>query len=333
MTETCSNGRKIIEDIMSREDVGRLSPEESAHIKECGVCRHEYAKMQRLEQKIKHHVKESLMALPQKNVRYLTDSETRPAGHSMLPGWLLSPMQLASAFLTLFLIAGLWLAFTRSTPSIPKTSGIIIEGSLVGSDGANLAAGAGVGFSDLRLSAIQPCRISFNGYSVALANADFEVKQSQITIWRGHLQAEVVPGTPLLITTPSAEIRVTGTRFEVSVDQNGDTRVNISEGNVLVKSLETGETSALKAGDSASFSLQPPDRRLTLPHEASDATASAADPVSAQQTTNNGGKETASKTVTASDSLLIKTIESPATEQQEYQEEKPAALSLDELID
>ncbi len=145
-----------------------------------------------------------------------------------------------------------------SSPSIPAPTSVeVADGSVRLPDGTTFSKGrtftlGEVSEKDLacgdpthlkRLSDVElklkPCQFRFIPAGIML-------KTGEIEIWV-HKK-----GTPFTARTPSAVLGVLGTRFNVEVQPNGDTRVRVSEGRVDVTS-NSGQKKSLSENEGAAI--------------------------------------------------------------------------------
>jgi hypothetical protein len=91
-----------------------------------------------------------------------------------------------------------------------------------------------------------------------------------LTLERGRIHAlfDKITGTePRVVQTPGALLAVRGTQYDVEVDENGRTTLNVFEGTVEVRTDLRPEPLLIHAGEAARFSrrempeMRPPNRR------------------------------------------------------------------------
>lgn len=114
-------------------------------------------------------------------------------------------------------------------------------------------------FSWFELQFKDGSKIAISGNSVLTFS---ELRQKQLHLKRGAVSARVEPqppGRPMLIQTPSAQLEVLGTRFEVEAGLAA-TLIDVSEGKVRVKRLADGATIVVPAQHRA---VAAADRDLT----------------------------------------------------------------------
>ena len=76
-----------------------------------------------------------------------------------------------------------------------------------------------------------------------------QLQQKELHLRRGSLSANVVPqpdGKPMLIHTPTAELEVLGTQFNLEAERSS-TKLNVNEGRIRVTRLEDGSVAEVPA--------------------------------------------------------------------------------------
>lgn len=164
---------------------------------------------------------------------------------------------LVGAGLALFLVAiglGLWLTagsvagVTPVAVVVNSSAAVILPEPVGGKEGAVLTgvpviSVAPRGWVELDLRRGGTLRLS------AGAQATLSSDGTQLTLVSGRVACQIDPGQGAFqVDTPSAQVRVVGTRFDVEVEADAATRVRVDEGEVEVSDRNGRSAVRLKAG-------------------------------------------------------------------------------------
>ncbi|MFT4641579.1 MAG: ferric-dicitrate binding protein FerR (iron transport regulator) [Verrucomicrobiales bacterium] len=90
-------------------------------------------------------------------------------------------------------------------------------------------------------------KVTMSGHSTLMVSAG---EQKQLHLRQGNLSAEVAPqpeSMPMVVNTPTAELKVLGTQFDVDAERNA-TRLIVNEGRVQMKRLVDGSSAEVPRG-------------------------------------------------------------------------------------
>lgn len=140
-------------------------------------------------------------------------------------------------------------------PGIARVESVQGVASLA--EGAEIAAGDGLETtgpdSSLVLRLADGTRIELGGDSALGSIAARKPGGTMLAVARGSCSADVAKqpsGSAVIFTTPHAEVRVIGTKLAIRVDLDV-TRVQVTEGQVRVTALKSGQAVTLSAGQGA----------------------------------------------------------------------------------
>jgi hypothetical protein len=89
-----------------------------------------------------------------------------------------------------------------------------------------------------------------------------------LSVERGRIRAafdKIVGSEPRVVKTPGALLAVRGTQFDVEVDSNGDTTVDVFDGIVEVQSPLRPESMFIRAGEESTFGRRVPPSSRPIP--------------------------------------------------------------------
>ena len=87
---------------------------------------------------------------------------------------------------------------------------------------------------------------------------DLRIKADGIALSKGTVHCSVEPTSlGFYVRTANVDVAVVGTHFTVTVDEKGQTNVDVSEGQVAVTDKKTMKTELLSAGDGSFYETEP----------------------------------------------------------------------------